>query len=180
MNISKFQTLLFAVPVLFAAGCTSGPAKSPDVAGGIRKDLDQAHLDDVTVSQDRDKGVVTLGGNVKSDADKGQAETIAKKDASGQVVANQVAVLPPGADDAKKVNSDIDKGIEENLGAALLQAKLNDGVRPDVKNGVVTLKGNVNSQVKRARVEKLASGVPNVQQVVNELEVKDQKASSTQ
>jgi hypothetical protein len=38
----------------------------------------------------------------------------------------------------------------------------------------------VNSQAKRAQVEKVAAGVPNVQQVVNELQVKDQKASSTQ
>jgi len=29
-------------------------------------------------------------------------------------------------------------------------------------------------------VEKVAAGVPNVQQVVNELQVKNQKASSTQ
>ena len=49
----------------------------------------------------------------------------------------------------------------------------------DVKNGVVTLKGAVNSEGKRSRAESVASKVPNVQQVVNELEVKDQKASSS-
>jgi len=37
----------------------------------------------------------------------------------------------------------------------------------------------VNSESRRAHVEKVASTVPNVQQVVNELQVKDQKASST-
>jgi osmotically-inducible protein OsmY len=49
-----------------------------------------------------------------------------------------------------------------------------------VKNGVVTLTGEVNSQSKRSLVEKVAAGVPNVQQVVNELQVRNQKASSTQ
>ena len=49
----------------------------------------------------------------------------------------------------------------------------------DVKNGAITLKGNVNSQARRASVEHMAAGVPNVRQVVNELEVKNQKASST-
>jgi len=39
--------------------------------------------------------------------------------------------------------------------------------------------GEVSSQSKRAQVEKVASTVPNVQQVVNELQVKDQKASTT-
>jgi len=48
-----------------------------------------------------------------------------------------------------------------------------------VKNGVVTLKGSVNSQIRRTQVERIASGVPNVKQVVNELQVRDQKASST-
>lgn len=59
-------------------------------------------------------------------------------------------------------------------------ARLEKGVKYDVKNGVVTLKGDVNSENKRARAEKIASAVPNVQQVVNELEVKDQKATSTE
>jgi hypothetical protein len=33
---------------------------------------------------------------------------------------------------------------------------------------------------KWAQVEKVAAGVPNVQQVVNELQIKNQQASSTQ
>jgi osmotically-inducible protein OsmY len=37
----------------------------------------------------------------------------------------------------------------------------------------------VPSQTKREQVEKLVASVPNVKQVVNELEVKNQKASST-
>ena len=163
------------------AGCSNGESKSPDVADRIRRDLTQAHLGDVSVSQDREKGVVTLGGHVNSDADKAQAETIAKSDAAGQVVALEIAVLPQGADsNLKTANADVDKGIGENLDAALLQAHLDKGVRHDEKNGVVTLKGEVNSQTKRDRIEKLASGVPNVQQVVNELEVKNQKATSSQ
>jgi osmotically-inducible protein OsmY len=49
-----------------------------------------------------------------------------------------------------------------------------------VKNGVVTLTGEVNSEDKRTRAEKVATGVPNVTQVVNNLQVKNQKASSSQ
>jgi osmotically-inducible protein OsmY len=48
-------------------------------------------------------------------------------------------------------------------------------IRFDAKNGVLTLKGNVNNSDERAQVEKLAAGVPNVQQVVNELDVKGSK-----
>jgi len=73
----------------------------------------------------------------------------------------------------------MDKAIEKNLDAMLVKNKLQKGVRYDVKNGVVTLKGDVPSESRRSQLEKLASNVPNVKQVVNELEVKNQKASST-
>ena len=162
------------------AGC-SGTTTSPDVSDAIRKSLDQASLKDVSVTQDRDKGVVTLGGRVASDGDKSQAESIAKSIAGGQIVSNQIGVIPPAVEsEAKTVNSDLDKGIEKNLDAALIQHRLHKGVKYDVKNGVVTLTGEVNSQSKRAHVEKIASGVPNVQQVVNELQIKNQKATSSQ
>ncbi len=169
---------LLAVGTL--AGCSSEPVKSPEVSDSIRKSLDQAGLKGVKVSQDREKGVVTLAGDVPSDMDKSQAETIAKSIAGAQVVADEIAVVPPATESAAKaVNADLDKGIEKNLDAALIQNRLNKHVKYDVKSGVVTLSGEVNSQAKRAYVEKVAAGVPNVQQVVNELQVKDQKASST-
>jgi osmotically-inducible protein OsmY len=161
-------------------GCSGTARQSPDVSDSIRKSLDQAGLKDVSVSQDRDKGVVTLGEQVAADADKSQAESIAKSIATGQVVANQIAVIPPGVEsEAKAVNSDLDKGIEKNLDAALIQNRLQKSVKYDVKNGVVTLTGEVNSQSKRALADRIASAVPNVKQVVNDVQIKDQKASSS-
>jgi osmotically-inducible protein OsmY len=44
---------------------------------------------------------------------------------------------------------------------------------------VVTLTGDVNSQAKRAQAEQVAAAVLNVDQVVNELQVKKQKATSS-
>jgi len=172
-------TLLSMLMGVSLAGCSHAPAKSPDVSDAIRQSLDQSGLKDVSVSQDRDKGVVTLGGNVAADGEKSQAESIAKSIASGQVVADQIAVLPPGAENASKaVNSDLDKGIDKNLDAALIRSGMKKGVKYDVKNGVVTLTGEVSSESKRTRIEKVASTVPNVQQVVNELQVKGQKATA--
>src|SRR3981081_3972281 len=171
--------LLVILAMTFALACTH-KAKAPDVSASIRQALDQAGLRDVSVSQDRDKNVVTLTGNVVTDNERTQAESIARSIAGTQVVANEVGVRPAGDEStAKKVDSDLDKGIDKNLEAALVQRKLNHDVRWDVKNGAVTLKGNVTSQSQRAVVEKMAAQVPNVKQVVNELEVKDQKATST-
>jgi hyperosmotically inducible periplasmic protein len=176
---------LVVLPVVLAGalmaltGCSDAP-KSPDVTDNIRKSLDQAGYKDVSVSQDRDKGVVTIAGTVPTDSDKAQAESIAKSGAGSQVVADQIAVRPPGNEsDAKTVDSDMDKAIEKNLDAALVKSKLQKNVSYDVKNGVVTLKGDVMSQGRRSQVQKVAEGVPNVKQVVNELEVKSQKASSS-
>jgi hyperosmotically inducible protein len=162
------------------SGCSGTSTKSPDVTDNIRKSLDQAGFKDVTVSQDRDKGIVTLNGKVVSDNDKLQAESLAKSFAGAQVVANQIAVLPAGLEkDAKTVNSDLDQGIEKNLDAALIQNKMHDDVKYKVKNSVVTLTGELNSQDKRKQAEQVATRVPNVKQVVNDLQVKNQKASSS-
>jgi hyperosmotically inducible periplasmic protein len=162
------------------AGCSTAATKSPDVSESIRHSLDEANFKDVSVSQDRDKGVVTLGGSVKADGDKAQAESIARSIAGPQVVSDQIAVIPTdNSGDAKTVTADLDKGIKNNLDAALIQNRLSKRVKFDVKNGVVTLSGDVNSESKRADAQSIASTVPNVQQVVNEIQVEGQKATSS-
>ena len=161
-------------------GCSSAARMSPDVSGVSRKDLADASFKDITVSQDRTKGVVTLGGHVGSDGEKAQAATIAQSDAGSQVVAVEIAVIPQGGEsDARSVNSDLDDGINKNLDAALIQSNLRKNIEYKVKNGVVTITGEVDSQTKRGRVEYVASRVPNVHQIVNELQVKYQKATSS-
>jgi hyperosmotically inducible periplasmic protein len=179
LRLSVATLALLALGIL--AGCSQTSTKSPEVSDSIRKSLDQAGLKNVSVSQDRDKGVVTLGGQVGSENDKSQAESLAKSVATGQVVANQIAVVPVGIEkDAKAVNSDLDDGIEKNLDAALIQNNMHDDVKYEVKSNVVTLTGEVNSQSKRDQAGMVATNVPNVKQVVNDLQVKDQKASSSQ
>jgi hyperosmotically inducible periplasmic protein len=176
LTLSMFAAFLMLCSL---SACNRSADKSPDVSSAVRQSLDQAGLKDVSVNQDRDKGVVTLGGHVPSEDAKSQAESIAKTMAAGQVVANQVAVIPPGVEsDAKTINSDLDKGIDKNLHAALVASRFDSQVKYDVKNRVVVLKGDVDSQAKRAEVAKVAAAVPNVEQVVNEIQVKNQKATS--
>jgi osmotically-inducible protein OsmY len=176
-----FVTLLMLVAIGSMVGCKPS-TKSPDVSDSIRKSLDQAGLKSVTVTQDTDKGIVTLGGQVASDNQKAQAESLAKSLAGAEVVADQIAVIPAGGEkDALAINSDLDQGIEKNLDAALIQNKIKGLVNFSVKNGVVTLTGEVASEDIRTNAEKAATGVPNVRQVVNAIEVvKNRKASSSQ
>src|SRR6185295_3814602 len=77
-------------------GCSRSSTQSPAVSDQIHRALNQAQFSNVSVSQDRDKGVVTLGGHVLTEADKAQAESIARTAAAGQVVANEIAVRPAG------------------------------------------------------------------------------------
>jgi len=90
-KLNACLTLLVLLAVWTLAGCTPAE-KSPDVSNSIRKSLDDAGLKNVSVSQDRDKGVVTLGGSVAGEGEKSQAESIAKSLAGTQVVADQIAV----------------------------------------------------------------------------------------
>jgi osmotically-inducible protein OsmY len=177
----KTQGMQLMVAGILAATLFSGchTAKAPDVSDNIRKSLDQAGLKDVSVSQDRDKGVLTLGGKVADAGSKSQADSIAKSMAGGQVVADEIAVVPAGNESAAKaINKDVDSGIAKNLDAALIQYGFKKNVKYDVKSGVVTLTGDVDSPNMRTQAEQVASTVPYVQQVVNELQVKDQKATS--
>ena len=178
-SLKVVSALYVAIAIAASLGC-SDRSKAPDVSNDIRHALNEGGLNDVSVSQDREKGVVTLGGKVRTDDDKARAESIAKSIAGNEVVSNEIGVRPNGDEGtAKKVDSDLDSGIDKNLDAMLVQHKLKNAVRYDVSNGVVTLKGTVPSQDRRSSVQKLAEQVPNVKQVVNELEIKHQRASSS-
>lgn len=180
MHCKSLAPFVLAAALALTAGCNQRQAKSPDVKDNIKQSLQQAGLRDVGVDQDRDKGVVTLSGTVNSEADKSQAESIAQAGAAGEVISNQIAVRPPGREStAKDVQSDTDKAIEKNVDAELVKHHWSHNVRYDVKEGVVTLKGKVSSQSQRNLVEKVVKETPNVTQVVNEIEVRNQKASSS-
>jgi len=169
-------TVLLSLGIIACCSCAS----KPDNAARVRQSLGSAGYKDVRVSEDTDKGVMTLTGQVASDNDKSQADSIAKGIVGNEVVSNEIAVVPRGAEgQAKTINSDIDKGIRSNLDAALVAQGYSHGISYTVNNGVVTLTGNVSSQDSRKQVEAVAAKVPYVQQVVNELQVKNQKASSS-
>jgi len=158
-------------------GCSQNRANTPSAKENVERALDQNSLKDVNVDEDRDKGVITLKGEVKSVEAKEQAEQLAKANANGMIVANEIAVRPEGAEgDAKKISGNVDDGIENNLKAAFVANKLDDQhIRVSVKEGVVTLNGDVDTMAQRAMAEKVSAATPNVTQVVNELKVKGRK-----
>ena len=164
-----FRFAVLTIVLGLAAGC-SNQTQSADVKDATEKSLKDAGFKDVTVSQDRSKGVVTLGGHVDSQEDKDRAASIAKATVAGQILANEVGVQPaPTAKIAKEVSADEDAAINKNLDAAFTSAGLT-GVKHKTKNGVVTLTGKVAASATRSQAELAAAQIPNVQQVVNEIQ----------
>jgi hyperosmotically inducible protein len=153
---------------------------SPDMKTDVENALSQAGVTDITVAQDRDKGVITLTGDVTTNEEKQNADYATKSVSGSDVVSNQIGVRPTGFEkEAKEFDSNLDKAIEHLFAASLAARQIDKDVKYDVKNGVLTLNGDVNSQNKRHDLEKLAAGIPNVQQVVNQLQVKEQRATAT-
>lgn len=161
--------------VFVIAGCNQKKPDFPDVKAKVNSSLTQKDLGSIEVSQDRDKGVMTLSGTVPTVAKKQQAESIAKQAASDYTIADEVAVVAPGtAKEVKEANADTDGAIQDNFKAALAKNKNLESQSVTVKstNGVVMLSGNVETEADKLEAEKLANTVPDVKQVVDEIQVK--------
>jgi osmotically-inducible protein OsmY len=154
--------------------CTSKQADNVSYSEGVKKALEQAELTDVSVTEDRDKNTVTLGGKVHSDDAKLKAADVARVAAGNRIVVNEVSVQPVGVEsEAKSIASNEDEAIEKNYKAALISSGLNQQhIDFDAKNGVLTLKGSVHTVKQREDAQQAAASVPKVQQVLNQLDVK--------
>jgi hyperosmotically inducible periplasmic protein len=177
MRVKGYMATAVALLLALSIGCNTNKASTPDVKDQVSKALDNAGLKDVKVTSDKDKQLVTLKGDVKTHEDKERAEDTAKTAAAGWVVANEIGVRPEGVEGAaRKIDTNVDSAIEKDFKAVLIANRLdNQHIRYDAKNGVLTLKGDVDTAAEREKAEKLAASVPNVQQVVNELDVKGAK-----
>jgi osmotically-inducible protein OsmY len=162
---------LFVLTLILACNDKKITNLDPDTVKNAEK---QAGYSDVSVSVDKDKGVVALTGKVPSQADKDRAAQIAQGVAGDLVVSNQISIEPPGVESrARDIESNVDDGIQKNFKAVLIANHWEkEDINYSVKNGVLTLKGKVPTQQQRQVIEKTAASVPNVTQVVNELDIK--------
>jgi hyperosmotically inducible periplasmic protein len=178
-RLFAFGSVAVLAGTLAVAGCDK--PMHPDEKAAVTDSLKTGNLSSIDVSQDREKGVITLKGNVDSQDMKAQAENLAKQSAPDYIIANEVGVRPPGASEAGSVASNLDSAIEDNFKAMIKSHdNLNDqSISGSAKNGTLVLKGSVKTTKQKQEAGNLAKKVPNVQQVVNELEVKPSKHSTT-
>lgn len=173
MRSARLMAALSVVAIFFTLGCSGNRSSNPALKDTVRKSLQQADLGDVTVDEDRAKNLITLGGTVHSPDAKNRALDVAKSAAPTRVIANQISIQPVDQESAaKKISSDVDSAIEKEYQAVLIANHLDKGVHYKAKNGVLTLTGKVDTTDDRQTAQQLASSVPNVQQVINELQVK--------
>lgn len=81
------------MPALLAVGCGA----HPDDKDAVYSAFNKSNLRSVDVHQDRHSGVLTLTGIVNDANLKSQAETIARQEAPGYIIADQIQVRPAGA-----------------------------------------------------------------------------------
>src|SRR5438045_9682766 len=120
--MKAFATLFVLAALLLTVACSRHDNVSHK--DDVKKALEQAELKDVTVSEDRDKNTITLGGTVHSDQAKAKAGEVAKATANTRIIANEISVQPVGSEQAKDVNSNLDDAIEKDYQAALIASSL--------------------------------------------------------
>lgn len=157
------------------SGCNNG---HPDDRMAVYNTLDEHDLRSLTVSQDRHAGTLTLSGIVGSNERKQTAEQLAQQAAPGYSIINRIQVentgLQPAIQAAQK-DAKLDSAIEKHYKATLAAHKALRDVHASAYNQTLTLKGSVDTYKEREEAEDLAKKVPEVQHVVNEIQLKNEK-----
>jgi osmotically-inducible protein OsmY len=174
-------TIMGLAAACLLAGCNNGP-KYPDSKPQVTSSLAQDNLSNLTVSQDRKNGVITLTGTVPSKEEKLQAEDIAKTAAPKYRIADQTTVAPAASSGAP-VTSAVVAGTPSQTDAEIQQqfnAKVNlhhslaragNTITGTSKNGVLIITGKVRTKAEKREVEKLANSIPHVQQIEDDLTI---------
>jgi hyperosmotically inducible periplasmic protein len=165
---------------LFLTSCHG--REHPDNKMAVYNALDQGNLRSITVSQDRGEGTITLTGIVGSMDRRQHAEQIAQQAAPGYRIVDRIQVQSAGLQDDIKAatqKAQLDSSIEDEFKARIAAepSLKSEKIQYSAFHGTLTLKGTVRSGKDREQAEDLAKKVPQVQKVVNELQVRPGKPS---
>jgi osmotically-inducible protein OsmY len=164
MHKKIMRMLLLPTFVLFVslAACNSKP-KDADVKTSVDNAI-SANSDLSGTYTDVKDGVVTLSGQVKDEAAKASAETLAKGVKGVKSVTNNLTVAPPPAAPVEITADDPLKASVDNT------IKAYPGVAATVKDGVITLTG----QIKRVDLQNLMKALNTLKpkKIENQLTIK--------
>ncbi|HXG92838.1 MAG TPA: BON domain-containing protein [Blastocatellia bacterium] len=140
------RSLIFAISILLAIA-VSACKKGPDDAAITKEVKDKLAADATTkpvstsINVESKEGVVTLSGDVDSDAQKSTAAQVAKSVEGVKSVNDNLKVKPMPVAQQPYTNApdaELKQAVEANLNKYGVT-----GVSVDVADGVVTLKGNI-------------------------------------
>ena len=131
-------------------------------------------LDATDIAVSVKKGVVTLTGFVRSYLDKFEAEAAAKRVAGVVAVANDIEVRMPSVDERPdpEIARDAVAAIKSQLPISSEKIKI------VVKNGWITLEGEVEWQYQRSTAEQAVRRIKGVKGVSNTIKLKPQARPS--
>jgi len=160
------------ISIVLVGGCTRGP----DPKNLVADELKNANINDVNVDYDRKAQVVHLKGAVDSAAERSRAEDIARRAVgTSGTVANELTVKGVDQRTADDHDGDIRRVLKDKVD---IDPALNDRhINFDVNNGVVTIKGDVRTAAEKQKVGQMAQSTENVKEVVNSLDVKNDRAN---
>jgi osmotically-inducible protein OsmY len=125
-------------------------------------------LDATDIAVSVKKGVVTLAGFVKSYTDKYEAEAAAKRVAGVVAIANDIEVRLPSVDERPdpEIARDAVAAIKSQLPIS------SEKIKVVVKNGWITLEGQVEWQYQRSAAENAVRRIKGVKGVINSVQLK--------
>jgi hyperosmotically inducible periplasmic protein len=111
-----------------------------------------------------------------------QAEQVAKQAAPGYQIVDRIQIESAGLQGEIKSatqKAQLDSAIEDDFRARIADepSLKSEKIQYTAVNGTLTLKGTVRSTKERTQAEDLAKKVPQVQHVVNQIQVKPGKPS---
>lgn len=131
------------------------------------------NLNSFDIDTDVEKGVVTLSGNVENEIDKRLAEELIENLDGVKDVDNKLTVMSDEPLTDKLVSDFTDAKVSSVVKSKLLMESEVSGtdIDVDVNNGIVTLKGEVDSSAEKDLAEAIASNSSDVKKVINKLSV---------
>jgi osmotically-inducible protein OsmY len=157
--------------ILFAMAGTAACSTGPNPTDNITKALKAANFNEVTVTWDGGTHIAHLKGTVDRSADRQRAEDVAAAAAgSDGKVLNEITI--------KGLNEKTAGNLDGEIKSQLKQMVKNDPILRDrdlsfdVNNGVVTVKGDVQTADEKTKVTELVRAAPGVKDMANAVEIK--------
>lgn len=148
----------------------------PDDQMAVYTSLGKNDLRSVTVSQDRDNGTITLKGIVASPTEKQKAEQVAQQAAPGYSIVDRTQLKNLGLQGELKAaqkDAQLDSSIEDHYKDTIEAHRDLKNIHYSAYNQTLTLRGSVKTYKEREEAEDLARKVPQVQKVVNEIQIQN-------